>query len=319
MLWDLSTDYYLHHSNPRTWSGKVRKNYINWFTPSNLIRRRSITAVQPSLRSPAEIRQQLEDYWLEYYRPLALSSFLKIFSFRMNSTLRYIPFRTVQEGQLDLSPFRSRAGQEHESLGKGRKRKGVTIIEPAGPEKDQDAIVSKSVRLLTPASKDPRGLAENSHLAVGPLSGGSQMGLAYGLKTAQELPKTAMTFKDKTAVTQWTLNQFVSNSLNPSVAESEMDEYGRYVSHPLNLPLVVSDETSPAQHIEFINFLESPSRLMKMDANSFEEDIAEFSDFVCVEEDPLTVTGVDLPKKRYKAYGQWLRGKSLFKQSRIET
>jgi hypothetical protein len=35
-------------------------------------------------------------------------------------------------------------------------------------------------------------------------------------------------------------------------------------------------------------------------------------------EEPLTVTDEDGNKKRYKAYRQWLRGKSLFKQSKVD-
>src|SRR5437762_4074499 len=36
MLWDLATDYYLHHADPRAWSDKRRRSYIKWFTPEFL-------------------------------------------------------------------------------------------------------------------------------------------------------------------------------------------------------------------------------------------------------------------------------------------
>ena len=138
------------------------------------------------------------------------------------------------------------------------------------------------------------------------------------LKTSRLTPGTAKTYKDKSAVTQWTLNQFVINSLNPSVTTSEMDEYGRYISHPLNLPLVISSETPSNPSIEFLSYVQSVSADSLLNMHSTEEDIADFSAFLEVGDEPLTVTDADTPKKRYKAYRQWLKGKSLFKQSRID-
>ncbi|KAK3111350.1 phosphatidylinositol-3,5-bisphosphate 5-phosphatase, partial [Teratosphaeriaceae sp. CCFEE 6253] len=49
-----------------------------------------------------------------------------------------------------------------------------------------------------------------------------------------------------------------------------------------------------------------------------EEDLLQFWEFARIRGDPLTVTEGDLGQKRYKAYGQWLRGKSLFKQSKVD-
>jgi hypothetical protein len=37
-----------------------------------------------------------------------------------------------------------------------------------------------------------------------------------------------------------------------------------------------------------------------------------------VRENPLDVGDEDGDKKRYKAYRQWLRGKSFFKQSKVD-
>ena len=321
MLWDLSTDYYLHHADPKNWSGKVRRNYKEWFDPSHLVKRRLPQTIQPSQTDPLEALSFYEDYWLEYYRPLALSSFLKIFSFRMNSTLRYIPFKSTQDGQFDLSPFRPRTSHENNSPEKSGTRKGVTIIDPS--IQDDSVGTNKSVRLAAPVGQSPANHEElkevhSNHVEV-EIPQENRLQLGFGLKTAQELPKTAATFHDKAAVTQWTMNHIVGSSLNPSVEAKEMDEYGRYMSHPLNLPLVVSGETSPAQHLDFLSYLEGPSRFSDAGIFPSEEDVAEFSDYFDVEEEPLTVTEADLPKKRYKAYGQWLRGKSLFKQSRIES
>src|ERR1700722_6423402 len=86
MLWDLSTDYYLHHENPRSYVKKKRPNYISWYTPENLKERE----VPPPPACPKEPLSRFDDYWLEYYRPLALSTLSKIYSYKMNSTLRYL-------------------------------------------------------------------------------------------------------------------------------------------------------------------------------------------------------------------------------------
>ena len=49
-----------------------------------------------------------------------------------------------------------------------------------------------------------------------------------------------------------------------------------------------------------------------------DEDIEEFEEFLRVRENPLDVHDDDGGKKRYKAYRQWLRGKSFFKQSKVD-
>ena len=47
----------------------------------------------------------VDDYWLEYYRPLAISSFVKIFSWKISSRPRYLHDGTPQEVSWDPSPF----------------------------------------------------------------------------------------------------------------------------------------------------------------------------------------------------------------------
>jgi hypothetical protein len=49
-----------------------------------------------------------------------------------------------------------------------------------------------------------------------------------------------------------------------------------------------------------------------------EEDIEEFEEYLKVDDNPLDVLEEDGAKKRYKAYRQWLRGKSFFKQSKVD-
>jgi hypothetical protein len=73
MLWDLTTDYYLHHSDPRMWSPLNRHNYINWFTPEFLKERQMppVPLASSSREQSAKALRKIDDYWLEYYRPLA--------------------------------------------------------------------------------------------------------------------------------------------------------------------------------------------------------------------------------------------------------
>jgi len=109
------------------------------------------------------------------------------------------------------------------------------------------------------------------------------------------------------------------NSLNPTVTSIEMDEYSRYISHPLNLPLVVSSDTSTTPNPEFLKYIQSISADDLSRLRASEEDIFEYAEFLEVADDPLPVTDADGAKKRYKAYRQWLlKGKSLFKQSRVD-
>src|SRR5690606_18110972 len=83
MLWDLSTDYYLHHNHPR--KSQRRRSYTQWWTPRHLAPR--ILPAVPEL--PRSLKEKpysyFDDYWIEYYRPLAISSFWKVFSFKRNS------------------------------------------------------------------------------------------------------------------------------------------------------------------------------------------------------------------------------------------
>lgn len=317
MLWDLVTDYYLHHSDPRAWLQRNRRNYIHWFTPEFLESKR----LPPKLTSESEAGpntsgiDHLDDYWLEYYRPLAISSFLKVFSYRMNSTNRYLPDRPSRDSRFDFSPFKPRLDPHRpspESPEKKPPRKGVKIIDP---NSDND-----SPRL--PADGNLRPLTAQERPSI-------LRGATY--ETEYMPPEVAIDkqFKpaDKSLITQWTLNQFHANSLNPSVTPAEADEYDRYISHPLNLPLVVSTELPSDTNLDYMEYVQKAGGHSDFDDPDMddiwtsgvrEEDLADYVDFLSERIDPLTVTEDDGGKKRYKAYRQWLRGKSLFKQSKVD-
>jgi hypothetical protein len=396
MLWDLPTDYYLHHEDPRLWISKLRRDYISWYTPEHL-KRPSLPPALPPRGENSLVHSAVahyDDYWLEYYRPLALSSFLKIFAFRLNEKSgpqrpeKFIPMHPE-----DFSPFVVRkTSHDPSSPSKESKkppRKGVTIVDPSSETDSlRNNIVSRRPKEAEPTDYDSptkHSILRDPHFETEPLSSAlhsrpifpslttSSSTGGYGLSTPSNFVPA-----DKALVNQWTLTQFYENSLNPSVPPSEQEEYSRYIEHPLNLPLVVSseapsDDPSALEFHEYLSMSETrvpplePSfsipdafntelRSMRssfsrpVSAAGFsvgtpfshhpaydafgpdserpgtgnakfqvsEEDLQEFEEYLRVEENPLDVLEEDRGKKRYKAYRQWLRGKSFFKQSKVD-
>jgi len=304
MLWEIPSDYYLHHSDPKAWvdHNKNRRSYIDWYKPEHLQER--IMPPYPDIQHAPSCKYgvtDFDDYWLEYYRPLVISSFLKIYSYRINSNNRYLPERPLKEGgKFDFSPFVPRLDPNRpspESPEKKPPRKGVTIVDPQSE------------------NQEPRSPARTNRESASVLSSISPQDLDEASKAA-----------DKSLMHQWTLNQILENSLNPSVSYSEAAEYDRYISHPLNLPLVVSSDLAPSDvSLDFIDYINSGMGDFEGEGNApwdvTNEEILDFQDFIQVRdrEDALTVFDEDKDKKRYKAYMQWLvKGKSLFKQSKVD-
>ncbi|KAL4807576.1 SacI homology domain-containing protein [Aspergillus unguis] len=309
MLWDLSTDYYLHHADPRSWANKKKPDYIKWYTEENLQERDM--PVPPT--APKEHLSRYDDYWFEYYRPLAVSSFSKIFSYKMNSTLRYLPFRPTSTDDYNLSPFVPRIS--HEQL-RERPQRSVKIQDPP------------------PLSSNPSHIHEphQSEKPHGIMKFPSSMGTSntsFSLDsslTMQNPTQPSNSNPSKAQIAQWTLDQLVTDSLNPSVTTAEASEYERYINHPLKVPLVVTSEDEltaasirehEANHdlLEYVNKCNVEEGTLGANA---EENLADYAEFLHVSEDGLTVVEEDKDKKRYKRYRQWLKGKSLFKQ-RVET
>jgi hypothetical protein len=316
MLWDLSTDYYLHHANPRTWSDKAQHDYIRWFNPRHLERRKLPPYVPPKGDGKTKPVAFFDDYWLEYYRPSTLSSFLKMFPYKMNSTIKYIPLKSTQEGRYDLSPFRVRNEGDQETQERKKPtpapKKEVIIVEPQ--EDDLDSMMAERTgarisiqRWLQPMQSDkpavPQGIMKGTN------GGGGRLPDAPRKQTPQEKSKAA----------QWTFTKVVHESLHPSVNAQETDDYARYISHPQSLPLVISNEApADVDSSQYQEYLNGSWQVSGLAPNGTEDDIAAYWDLLRVGENPLTVMEEDLPKKRYKAYRKWLRGKSLFKQQPVE-
>ncbi len=358
MLWDLSTDYYLHHSDPRAWSGKRRPSYRNWFHPEYLERPFVPPAIWPKELSDKSL-PFFDDYWLEYYRPLAVSSFKKIFTFKMHSNLRYIPIHSTQEGRYDLSPFRVRRANDtdphkHDKANGQPRRKGVKIIDPSDTS-TVDTGSSIDARISSPIEQAPQpkpialgpwlDAQQQSHIAARRYTGLiKEPSFETSLSTPMipPLPNSATLSPQPLTKAEKALEAFtqlVASSLDPSVPDAE--EYERYVAHPLSLPLVVNsnidvEDAKTSEIREFASYLgraQEATRPAASVANQYaifldqrdaevqaereirqEEKEEEFREFLEVREEGLTVLEEDGGEKRYKAYRQWLRGKSLFKQ-----
>ncbi|SPQ20036.1 1d72747b-ff92-4ff8-80fe-a503ea0c23e8 [Thermothielavioides terrestris] len=158
MLWDLATDYYLHHEDPRTWLEKRKRDYINWYTPEFLEPR--VLPPYPAIK-PAATRKPIsayDDYWLEYYRPSTLSSFPKMFPYKMNSTIKYIPFKSTLDGRYDLSPFRVRTETDGDAQEKRKAKKEVSIVAPQDLARLADDTETSSVS-EKPSSPTPSATA----------------------------------------------------------------------------------------------------------------------------------------------------------------
>jgi len=309
MLWDLTTDYYLHHSDPRAWLQRNRRNYIYWYTPEFL--EPKTMPPRSAVHHSEECIGDFDDYWLECYRPAALSSLTKVYSYRINAENRYLPERPHRDSKYDFSPFKPRLEPQRQVIDSPDKkpaRKGVTIVDPSdehpplppiepGPrphvEENKPSILRESTYQTPPRNRPPPSTTSSFDHPVLPA--------------------------DKAQMHLWTLNQFHSQSLHPSVSGPEAREYDRYISHPLNLPLVVSADVPSDANLEYVEYIHQQDldQAEQYQAVS-ERDLQHFWDFVGEKVDPLTVGEEDGEKKRYKAYRQWLRGKSLFKQIKVD-
>ncbi|KAK6544564.1 phosphatidylinositol-3,5-bisphosphate 5-phosphatase [Orbilia ellipsospora] len=305
MLWDLETDYYLHHADPRM--EKQKRSYIKWWTDQHLEK----AAIPPTV-SVADLNWQdisfFDEFWLEYYKPKALSTFPKIFSYRMVSTTKNLkaPDGTAQ----DPSPFtvRNSSGQHGEKDNR-RKRRGAKFIA-------QTSDLTKQVKRLSLQRwlTDPTG----EHM-----SHSHENNLRYSLNLGinDSIPSLHGAFprSDRDTLPQplWSMEDIVLRSLNPSVSRSERAEYERYVIHPLNLP-IVPHEDIPNPPSVFTNYVNSGSSSAVANLRSKVEDETVYKTFVDSADN--YIAGVEDPaaKLRYKAYQGYVAGKG-FKQLRAES
>ncbi|KAK9445886.1 SacI domain-containing protein [Metarhizium brunneum] len=320
LLWELTTDYYLHHTKPRDWSVMKPCNYINWYTPSHL-RERIIPRLAKLPAAVASLPvEAVDDYWLEYYRPASLSSFPKMFAYKMNSTIKYIPLKSTQDGRYDLSPFRVRAETDTDSDKRKPKREGIdSPLTSSHIQQFEDVTSSvKSGRTAARGISFQRWLQPVQEKATeqGSMSEIHPANNDNGQPKREKMKPSAL---EKSKAAQWTFTKAVHDSLNPSVREQEAEDYDRYIRHPQNLPLVVSNDTpagvDSSEYREYINGSWREQGLMVI---GIDEEMDVYGELLKVGENPLTVTDEDSTKKRYKAYRKWLHGKSFFKQQPLD-
>ncbi|KAJ9663717.1 phosphatidylinositol-3,5-bisphosphate 5-phosphatase [Neophaeococcomyces mojaviensis] len=357
LLWDLSTDYYLHHTEPRSMFGVRRPSYRKWYTPEYL----EPLKIPPALWSKELEDQPLEyfdDYWSEYYRPLTLSSFRKLFAFKMKSNLTFIDVKTTAEGKYDLSPFVVRTASAETSNQKEKpataRRKGVKVIAPS--EENMNTAtngLSIDARLAAaqPEQKPkPQSLGswldvqQQSHASHKKYTGiikDSSWEKASRTPTVPAMPSANASASDiplqptKQEMQAVGFTQLIADSLNPKV--KEVDEYRSYMAHPATIQLVTSAKTdyskAPKEFIDYFARVQDSSTIFS-DKSPFVDDYSganmtiderselnaeEYQEYINsgLQDDPLTVLDEDNTTKRYKKYQSWLRGKSLFKQRNI--
>ncbi|UKZ64641.1 uncharacterized protein TrAtP1_005852 [Trichoderma atroviride] len=327
MLWDLPTDYYLHHANPREWTDTGRPSYIKWFTPAYLEERKIPPFVAPTALGRCKNAESFDDYWLEYYRPATLSSFPKMFAYKMNSTIKYIPLKATQDGRYDLSPFRVRTDGDVDP--EKRKVKKEQTSPTTSLASTTYRHLDTGDRASVTFSDIGSGRDGSRNLWLRPSHAGERWGI-YNGHEAMYSPKASasadtLNLKEKSSdlekskTTQWTFTKAVHDALNPVVKDQEADDYERYIRHPQNLPLVVSSDTPiDIDSSEYQDYVDGTWLNQGLMVPGVDEDADVYSELVKVVENPLTVTEEDAPKKRYKAYGKWLRGKSFFKQQPLD-
>lgn len=356
MLWDLTTDYYLHHANPRAWleKNKKRRSYIDWYTPEHLEPRvmEEPVAEDPNadhllLRNLHHPLSYYDNYWSEYYKPRALSSFEKIFMFKINSTIKYTPTRSSHEGRYDLSPFKVRTELDQDipekAVGGGSyRKKGVTIVDP----NDEVSQLSdtESIKSNRTTATQSKGTRIGIQRWLQPIHEKTPHGI---MKEANYLPQEQKLSKplDKSKAAQWTFTQVIHESLNPSVTHQDTTDYETYLRIENDRHAIEVNEyeayvggqwvagTGTGQGDRYwggygreggdtgIGIGMGTAAMTGGHVQGVgEEDLAEFVGFLELGrvENPLDVREEDKAKKRYKAYRKWLRGKNLFKQQPVE-
>ncbi|KAI9725233.1 MAG: phosphatidylinositol-3,5-bisphosphate 5-phosphatase [Chrysothrix sp. TS-e1954] len=325
MLWDLQNDYYLHHTAPQ--NKLQRRNYINWYTPAFLE-----PNILPPVPSPGTMASSklTQDWWYEYYRPNHISSLMRIFAYKMNSTERYLP--KALPSNFDMSPFSVRKGSQDSDaidqtpgskeavIADANSREVLNPLSATSPPQHTSKRITSLQKWLNPQPRDGAQSESNNETPASKRQTASHRHQATSSTislTEFKSPTFAPPSADKSKINQWTLEQHCNNSLNPTVSDSEVTSYEAYLDLPLKIADTTLDEdTGLTETTEYEDFIASG----RGEANSASGDETnEFKRWLEPIEDPLTVKGGDLQKKRYHAYEKWLKGKSLFKQGKLDT
>ncbi|KAI8815982.1 Sac phosphatase domain-containing protein [Fimicolochytrium jonesii] len=229
-LWDLSSDYYLHHEEPR--KRRVKRSYTHWYTDDAMKLQQEHSAAM----TIAPVRGNA--FYVDYYRIKLYTSFSKLFAFNMISTSTRLPTR---DDVLDHSPFTVRVNPAQSnrylmiySLNIGGVRRWLKLTNNHSHTTRQDAASEK---------------ARNKE----------NIGNAEGGKSS----KTGV-IKESSAP-WWTTSALATRLVDPQVPTSELKEYKRYVhqfkaASALLTPTVDLAPHTQASHADYPIFEEYVSR-----------------------------------------------------------
>lgn len=256
------------------------------------------------------------EWWREYYKPGTYTSFSKAFAYRINSNNKYLP-KAAGPG-MDKSPFTVR--KHFHSLDNVRERDredevGFTdvhsrkAINPLSATAPPQAITNRITSLQQWLKGDPEAIGKHAYVLDEDID----------RQINPPVLSTKFTPADKTNMKQWTLRQFYDNSLHPTIADEEKKVYEDALAAHVTSALILEDDSSlEDSYPEYLEYMEKTEEIGQ--GASEEGTLAPVSEYHrwATEEYPLMVTGEDLEKKRFQAYAKWLRGKSLFKQAKVD-
>lgn len=311
MLWELSTDYWLHHAAPNTYYELTRRNYIQWFTPRFLE-----PLAMPVLNRCVQHKNTTDslyntDWWHEYYKPDTLTSFSKSFAFRVNSSTKYLP-KNAASPSLDKSPFvvrsntqddgtANRTSSQSESPKAGEPSNAITPLAATSPaQANAKRIASLTQWLEESATRAPTHLPASAEKSIEAVN---QKPISARFKAA-----------DKSQMNQWAPEQFYDNSLNPAVPKDQHRVYEDYLSREVP-PLPTLNTFTDILGQTYRNYVDKTDRIAnETPGHGTLADIASYERYLIMPDEPLTIQDDDWDTKRYKVYDRWLRGRNLFKQ-----
>lgn len=321
MLWELPNDHYLHHKHPG--SRDKRRHYIRWFTPENLKPRSLPSAPQVDDQTA---RNLTDEWWEEYYKPTIMTSFGRNFAHNMNSTTKYLS--KDRGGQHDVSPFSLRGpALDRPTSSQGpsdvRSKKPVAIADSKSREvlsplsgtllpQQMDKRISSLQKWLSPGPSEPGRPSNGKDGATNKSAPHSRHRHNESAASAPAALSSPAKPADKSMMHQWTIQQFYENTLNPTVTDMEAAQYERYLETANTEPEVSLEDIAAYE-----SYLQS-GRDPDLGGAVKESDLAGYESWFKVDQKPLTVTEHDLEQKRYQAYENYLKGKSLFKQTRVD-
>ncbi|KAK9369809.1 SacI homology domain-containing protein [Lipomyces kononenkoae] len=332
MLWDLSTDYYLHHGIP-TGKKPPRRSYRRWWISNHLqkpfaereMANRENAITISSISVPNLTSGYFDNYWMEYYKPKLLSSFSKVLQYNMNSTLRYLPSIVVGNGKYNLSPFEPRQlhidHQTKDFLEKDRiaddRSSIVSVVSTRRTRKFLDIgfidFSSKSER-RTPCPSPPEteipsfSRSQDYHSLVASLPIDNDDGFddtlwCYGGE------KDDKGFHSEIR----DMNQIVDRIMKPTVTNSESQEYRKYLStNPDIAPMGIAEKKAlmrSQQHLDYENYIKStlPS-VIDSDYVSDEDNMLYVRHILTPEIASSARPSEDEQSKRFRNYQTWIKG-----------